>query len=123
MYNYSPFEKLITCNQKTSRSVEKNSNYLYDNVHDNIKSPNGFKSKNKKHNSEEFLLIPKQFTVAPLKSLYNPLSNIPLYKKKHTLKVSKSINRSIGGSDISREFGNEIYSEINLNEKRGNKYR
>ena len=43
MYNYSPFEKLITCNQKTSRSVEKNSNYLYDNVHDNIKSPNDFK--------------------------------------------------------------------------------
>ena len=23
MYNYSPFEKLITCNHKTSRSVEK----------------------------------------------------------------------------------------------------
>ena len=83
MYNYSPFETLITYSNKTSRSTEKSPDSSLETTRV-ITYPKGFEKKKKRELGNEFLLIPKQFTTAPLKSMYNPFANWPLYRKKRT---------------------------------------
>ena len=76
----------------------------------------------------EFFLIPKQFTTAPLKSLSNPFSTIPLYKKRtsHSKRILQSLQRKRDGMNISEEMGSivtkteEIENE-SLTKGKGNK--
>ena len=43
--------------------------------------PKNFVKNRTNSTGKEFTLIPKQFTISPLQSLYNPVATYPLYRK------------------------------------------
>ena len=94
-----------------------------------MKYPKNFVKNRTNSTGNEFTLIPKQFTISPLQSLYNPVATYPLYRKhpvhhrKRKSAQSTETKRYTYTSETTEEIetGNVVTKRIEFEEEENGK--